>query len=151
MNELTNLIDAYFQHTLSSEEEQYLFTVLSSNAEGRNYFKERQLCSSALQAVLEPYPSALDDAVFSAIQKKQKSSLIQQFVQPGYLAAAAVFSTFIIALVLLLGRVEAYKSQVDNAMVEIKNQHQTIELLMNGLPTVQVTANGANKVYMTNN
>ena len=59
-NEIINVIDAYFAGKTTPEEERLLFSSLSQNAEGREYFKDSMLLKTALQTIEEPFPEHLD-------------------------------------------------------------------------------------------
>lgn len=151
MNDIYNIIDAYTTSALSPEEEQYLFATLATDTEARRYFKERQVLSLALKAAEVPFPDELDEAILSRVQSKHTATIFNGLLQPVYVTAISAAAVLLVMFLFFFNRVESYRSEVDHAMVEINNQKQTIDLLLNGLPTIQVTSQNNNRIHISNN
>lgn len=138
-DELLRLTDAYFNGELHKEEEQLLFSALSLNEAGREYFRESFLLKSALHASEEPVPEHLDAAILAAATRSSGFHVLREFASPRLIPLyAAVLCIFIFSF-FLYARMENYRADVDNAMHVIRTQQNTIELLINGLPAIQVT------------
>jgi hypothetical protein len=150
MDHLNNLIDAYFAGAISAGEEHLLFTSLSADADARMYFKERMVINTAFKSAEDPFPSELDDSIINAVSAKQRTTMLHSFLHPGYIAAFASLIMVFALTIYMMFKVDTYKNQLDRAIFEIQDQRHTIDLLMNGLPTVQVTSQQT-KSFITNN
>ncbi len=150
-NEIINLTDAYFAGKTTSEEERLLFASLSQNTEGREYFKDSMLLKTALQAIEEPFPEHLDAKILSGIQKQNKAAAMFDYLNPRFLPLYAVTICVIVFTFIFFNRMESYKSEMEKTMQTVKNQQYTIELLMNGLPTVQVKPASGQVYKLINN
>lgn len=147
---LHQYFDAYFNGSLSPQEEAQFFGLLSSNSEARTEFKQQHFFSSCFQAAAEPFPEELDERILQMVGKQPEARPTTTLYQT--IAAAAGFAaiTCIAIVYMLFTKIDTYNRQIDGAMLEIKNQKQTIELLMNSLPTLQVTSNKRHDYPITN-
>lgn len=137
-NEIINLTDAYFAGKTTPDEERHLFSSLAQDSEGRNYFKDSMLLKTALQTIEEPFPEHLDAKILSEIQKQNRKEPFFEYLNPRFLPLYAVTICIVIFAFIFFNRMESYKSEMERTMQTVKDQQNTIELLMNGLPTVQV-------------
>ena len=64
---IKEIINQYFDNELSKGEEVILFTQLSQNQAGREYFKEMNSLKNIVGSSLEEYPDSLDKKIFSKI------------------------------------------------------------------------------------
>ena len=150
-NEIINVIDAYFAGKTTPEEERLLFSSLSQNAEGREYFKDSMLLKTALQTIEEPFPEHLDQKILKEIERRGRAEPLREYLHPRFLPLYAVTVCVIIFTFIFFNKMESYKSEIDRTMETVKNQQYTIELLMNGLPTVQVRPTSQQVYKLMNN
>ena len=137
-NDIIKLTDAYFSGKTSAEEERLLFSSLSLDEEGRSYFKDSLLLKTAMQTAEEPFPKHLDEKILGEIEQLTKKEFFREYTNPRFFPLYAVTVCIMIFSFVFFNKMESYKSEMDKAMIMVKEQQNTIELLMNGLPTVQV-------------
>jgi len=135
---MIKMIDAYFAGKTSPEEERLLFSSLSLDAQGREYFKDSLLFKTALQSAEEQFPVHLDDKILGEVERLRKREFLREYTSPKFLPLYAVTICILIFSFVFFNKMESYKSEMDKALIMVKDQQNTIELLMNGLPTVQV-------------
>jgi hypothetical protein len=150
-DEIINLTDAYFASKTTPDEERLLFSSLAQDLEGRNYFKDSMLLKTALQTIEEPFPEHLDEKILKELQVTGKKESVNEYLHPRFLPFYAITVCVIIFTFIFFNKMESYKSEMDKAMQTVKDQQYTIELLMNGLPTVQVRPTSGQVYKLMNN
>lgn len=139
-DDLRNMIDLYFDGELEKSKEPILFSLLSQDAEGREYFKKLNALKSEIGNSLESFPAALDEKILRSvgqIDEKRISALINKKV-----FSVIAYSATIILLILTIffySRAEEYKVQFVDLTREVKKQNDRLELIMNAMPQVEVT------------
>ena len=133
------MIDNYFDGELTREEEVLLFSSLLQNQEAREYFKQMNFLKNALSGTMEDVPLEVDEKVFDSIQKidakKEKKFFSHKFFP--VVAYAVTIILFVISI-FLFSRTNDYENKVDNLMQAVSKQNETIELLFNSLPALEV-------------
>ncbi len=150
-DEILQMTDAYFSGRTSPEEEKFLFASLSLNEAGRDNFKNLFLLKTALQTTEETFPVELDERILQGIRKLQQPKPMNEFRSPKFIPLYVVTVFVMVLTIIFFNKMETYKADMDKSIIMIKNQQYTIELLMNGLPTVQVTPASSRELRTTNN
>jgi hypothetical protein len=138
--EMETMIDLYFDGELEKGKEPIMFTMLSQDLEGREYFKKLNALKSSLTNSLEEFPDKLDEKILRSIGKldgKQTVTFINRKV-----LNAVTYSFTVILLTLTIffySRSEEYKVQFADLTREVKKQNDRLELIMNAIPPVEVT------------
>ncbi len=70
---IIELINRYFDNETSKEEDMYLFNRLSSNEEGREYFKSMTLLRETTKQSEVEVPQNLEEQILNSIVSKQRS------------------------------------------------------------------------------
>ena len=139
-NEIIAMIDLYFDGELEKGKEPIMFTMLSQDLEGREYFKKLNALKSGLTNSVEEFPVKLDEKILRSIGKlegKQTETFIYRKV-----LNAVTYSFTVILLILTIifySRSEDYKVQFSDLTREVKKQNDKLELIMNAIPPVEVT------------
>ncbi|MCK9425010.1 MAG: hypothetical protein M0Q21_03105 [Ignavibacteriaceae bacterium] len=138
--ELETMIDLYFDGELEKGKEPILFTLLSQDIEGREYFKKLNTLKSTLTNTMEEFPRKLDEKILRSIgqlNERQTNTFINRKV---FNAVTYAFTAILLILTIFFySRSEDYKTQFADLTHEVKQQNEKLELLMNALPTVEVT------------
>jgi len=138
--ELETMIDLYFDGELEKGKEPILFTLLAQDIEGREYFKKLNALKSSLTDTMEEFPSKLDEKILRSVGKlneRQTTTFINRKV---FNAVTYAFTAILLILTIFFySRSEDYKTQFADLTREVKQQNEKLELLMNALPTVEVT------------
>ncbi|PKL82546.1 MAG: hypothetical protein CVV24_09570 [Ignavibacteriae bacterium HGW-Ignavibacteriae-3] len=138
-NEIIAMIDLYFDDELEKGNEPIMFTILSQNAEGREYFKKLNLLKSGLSGSMEEFPVALDQKILRSIGKLNEKP--KMLFTNRKVFSAVTYSITIILLVLTIifyTRSEDYKVQFADLTREVKEQNNKLELIMNARPAAEV-------------
>jgi len=67
------MINEYFDRELGTEKENYLFSVLSSDEESRNYFKEMNRLKMLVNSGMEEFPIGIDAKIKAAVSTGQRA------------------------------------------------------------------------------
>ncbi|NCQ19436.1 MAG: hypothetical protein COW85_14880 [Ignavibacteria bacterium CG22_combo_CG10-13_8_21_14_all_37_15] len=138
--EIETMIDLYFDGELEKGREPILFTLLSQDIEGRAYFKKLNALKSGVVDTIKIFPDKLDEKILRSIGKlneRQTTAFINRKV---FNAVTYAFTTILLILTIFFySRSEDYKTQFADLTREVKQQNEKLELLMNALPTVEVT------------
>ncbi len=138
--EMETMIDLYFDGELEKGKEPIMFTMLSQDLEGREYFKKLNALKSGLTNSVEEFPGKLDEKILRAVGKlegKQTETFIYRKV-----FNTVTYSITVILLILTIifySRSEDYKVQFSDLTREVKKQNDKLELIMNAIPPVEVT------------
>lgn len=151
-NKLTEMINLYFDGELAKSEEANLFSLLASEQTARDYFKQLSVIRNAVDNDAEDFPAELEERILRSVGSKAGAktgifSNIKIFSAISY--AAALILLFLSGY--LFFKVSNYQEQVDNLSQQMIIQSQTIELLINSLPVVEVRAtSNKDKLYKPN-
>jgi hypothetical protein len=150
---IEKLINEYFDDELEKGNEAALFSILSQDNEGQNYFKKMNFLKTSLKDSQEDFPVDLEERIFYSIheknQKRKKFFTLHNFFTIGSYAVAAIF---LIISILLFNQVKDYKKEVDNTVKAISAKSETIELLLeNTLPPAEVKAKSPDKIIIRAN
>ncbi|MEO8231281.1 MAG: hypothetical protein ABI638_03300 [Ignavibacteriota bacterium] len=154
MNDNKNfaLVNLYFDGELNKAEEVDLFTLLANDEAVRNYFKQLSTIKNAVDNDSEDFPAELEERILRSVGTKVSA-------KAGYFYNIKIFSaiSYAAALILLFlsgylfFKVSNYQERVDNLSQQMIIQSQTIELLINSLPVVEVRAtSNKDKLYKPN-
>ena len=150
MNEKTfEMINKYFDNELEKGEEAFLFTQLSVNVEGREYFKQLNRIKAAVNDSIEEFPEKLDERILNSVIKIPGK-------RTGFFTTHTIFTSisYAFALILiiisgyLLFRVKDYQDKVEKLSGQMIKQSKTIEVLYNSLPEVEVKAASNNEIIV---
>ena len=147
---IKEIINQYFDNELSKGEEVILFTQLSQNQAGREYFKEMNSLKNIVGSSLEDFPDSLDQKIFSKISSI-KNNL------PFYHGRTKIFTSlsYVFALLLLVisiffySQSVQYKERIEMTYEQVNQQNKMINVLLNTLPQAEVRAEFANEIIVT--
>jgi len=142
-------INRYFDDETSKEEEVYLFNLLSSNEEGREYFKSMTLLREITKQSEVEVPQNLEERILNSIVSKQskveKTSVFSYFTS----AVAVALTIILIALSMFFySKLDNYKNQLESTIYQVKQQTQTIQLLYNSLQPAEVRTKLSNEIII---
>jgi len=138
--EIESMIELYLDGELPKGKEPILFTLLSQDIEGREYFKKLNALKSSIVDTMEEFPRNLDEKILRSIGKLNERQTITFINRKVFNAVTYAFTTILLILTIFFySRSEDYKTQFADLTREVKQQNEKLELLMNALPTVEVT------------
>lgn len=149
---ILEMINLYFDGELAKSEEANLFSLLASDQTARDYFKQLSVIRNAVDNSAEDFPAELEERILRSVGSKAA-------VRTGIFSNIKTFSAVSYAAVLILlflsgylfFKVSNYQERVDNLSQQMMIQSQTIELLFNSLPVVEVRAtSNKDKLYKPN-
>ena len=148
--ELLEMIGLYADDELESKEEAYLFALLTQDEEARKYFKNLQILKTGIAESAEEVPYHLEEKIIkSAVNGKsgnfQLSSKRSFAVKFSY--AIAVILLILCTYIFL--KFDSYQAKFETISNQLKIQNETIELLYNSIPAVEVTGQLKNKIIIT--
>jgi hypothetical protein len=146
---ILEMINKYFDGEIEKGEELLLFTQLSSSDEGRRYFKQLNKIRAAVDDSIKEFPEELDENILRAIEKVPGR-------KTGFFATHTIVTSisYAFALILiiisgyLLSEVKGYQDKVEKLSGRMIKQSQTIEMLYNSLPEIQVKASSSNEIIV---
>ncbi len=138
---ITEMINLYIDGELAKSEEASLFSLLASDQTARDYFKQLSVIRNAVDNSAEDFPAELEERILRSVGSKAAAktgmfSNIKIFSAVSY--AAALVLLFLSGY--LFFKVSNYQERVDNLSQQMMIQSQTIELLFNSLPSVEIRA-----------
>ena len=148
--EIKNIINQYFDNELSKAEEVILFTELSQNVVGREFFKEMNNLRNITENTYDDFPSKLDEKILSGISKQESDKPF--FYDRSKLFSAASYVVALILLVIsifLFNESAHYKKNVELVYRQVNQQNRMINVLINSLPQTEVRAEFANEIIVT--
>lgn len=149
-NELKMMIDKYFDGELSKNMETRIFTELSNDEEGREYFKQMNKIKSAIQESAEEFPLDLDQKILMKIRSSnEKKPFLQRSLIPVVSYSFAV--VLLIVSLFLYFEVRDYRTELRDTSRQMIEQQKTINLLINSLPSVEVETEIQNAVVIKAN
>lgn len=146
---ILEIINRYFDGELEKGEETLLFTQLSLSNEGRKYFKQLNRIRAAVDDSIEEFPEELEENILRSIGKVSEK-------KPSFFTAHTIVTSisYAFALVLiiisgyLLFEVKDYQNKVEKLSGRMIKQSQTIEMLYNSLPEIQIKASSNNEIIV---
>lgn len=146
---ILEMINKYFDGELEKGEEMLLFTQLSLSDEGRKYFKQLNRIRAAVDDSIEEFPEELEEDILRSIGKVSVK-------KPGFFTTHTIVTSisYAVALILiiisgyLLSEVKGYQDKVEKLSGRMIKQSQTIEMLYNSLPEIQVKASSNNEIIV---
>lgn len=132
------LINSYFDGELEKNKEPILFSLLSDNQKARDYFKQLSVLRNELYNSQKEFPPELEERIFRSIQtKKSFSEHYRKFNFINTLSYAIIFLLIILNIYLFI-KTSAYQEKVESLSREIRIQANTIEMIYNSLPAVEI-------------
>ena len=137
---METMIDLYFDGELGKGKEPIMFTMLSQDLEGREYFKKLNALKSGLTNSVEEFPDKLDEKILRSIGKLEGKRTVT-FINRKVLHAVTYSFTVILLILTIIfySRAEDYKVQFSDLTHKVKKQNDKLELIMNALPQVDVS------------
>jgi len=151
-NDLKYLINRYFDNELDKEGEILLFSSLTENESGRDYFKKQNLLKLAAINDIKPFPFDLEKKLYNADRNKQN----KHELKTNYSKIITQLLPYAAAIVLLIlatmysRKSETYENRIFDLTREIEDQKLKIEYLFNTLPPVEVTPDYVPTSYNNN-
>lgn len=139
-NEIMKMIDLYFDGELEKGNEPVMFTLLSQEAEAREYFRNLNVLKNGIASTIQEFPQSLDEKILRSVgrlNEKQTTMFINRKV-----FSVISYSLTVILLILTFffySKSEEYKVQFVDLTREVKKQNDKLELIMNAMPPVEVT------------
>ncbi len=144
------MINLYFDGELNKEDEAYLFSSISSNEEGREYFKTMTTLKESHRISEKGYPQTLEEKILKGISFNQeaKSKLPERyFFIPKKVVYA--FTTIIILFTFFIySEYSINQEKIKMHAEQVEQQTEMINLLMNSLPQAEVRGVEAKKVIV---
>ena len=148
-NKIIEMINLYFDGELAKSGEVNLFSLLASDQNARDYFKQLSLVRNAVDNNAEEFPAELEERIL-------RSAGMKSVEKPGIFSHIKIFSaiSYAAALVLLFlsgylfFKISNYQEKVDNLSQQMMYQTRTIQMLYNSLPGVEVVGTLENKVII---
>ena len=138
--EIETMIELYFDGELPKGKEPILFTLLSQDVDGREYFKKLNTLKNGIANTMETFPSKLDEKILRSIGKLNERETTTFINRKVFNAVTYAFTAILLVLTIFFySRSEDYKTQFADLTREVKQQNEKLELLMNALPPVEVT------------
>jgi hypothetical protein len=146
---ITELIDMYFDGELKKGEDTLLFTELAGNTEGRKYFRQISRIRSAVEESTEEFPEELDERILRSINRhmQKKSGFFVVHNIPAIISYAAVFIMLFLSGYVLM-QINYYRDKVDDLSERMERQMETIKMLYNSLPSIEVRAASDNEIII---
>lgn len=140
--QLTDIIEKYFDNELDKHGEAALFSQLSANEEAREQFKGMLLIRNIIEGDKEVFPQRLDEQILKSLPVTPVQTNSAHFLLSGrtplnYLGYG-LSAILIIIMVMIYSEVQDYRSKVSRLDERLKEQNQTIEMLYNSLPPITI-------------
>ena len=146
---ISEMINRYFDGELEKGEETLLFTQLSLSDEGRRYFKQLNRIRAAVDDSIEEFPEKLEENILRAVGKEPVRKT--GFFTAHTIATSISYAFAIILIIIggyLLSEVKDYQDKVEKLSGRMIKQSQTIEMLYNSFPEIQVKASINNEIIV---
>ena len=148
-NKTLEMINLYFDGELEKSQEVNLFSLLASDQSARDYFKQLSVIRNAVENSSEDIPSELEERILRSVGSKISARV-------GFFSHIKIFSaiSYAAALILLFlsgylfFRVSNYQERVEGLSKQMIIQSQTIQMLYNSLPGVEVRATIDNPIIV---
>lgn len=151
-DKIISMINLYFDGELTRNEEVNLFSLLTDNENGRDYFKKLILIRNTVENSKEEFPIELEERILRSVGSKL-------FTKTGIFSGIRIFSaiSYAAAVILLFlsgylfFRITSYQERVDNLSQQMMLQSKTIQMLYNSLPGIEVHAAFDNEIIIKPN
>jgi len=145
------MINQYFDEELNKEDEAYLFSLISSDEEGREYFKSMTTIKESYRVSEKGYPQTLEEKILKGISIKQESkSTDRYFFIPKKVVYA--FTTIIVLFTFFIySEYSINQEKIKMHAEQVKQKTEMINLLMNSLPQAEVRGEEVKKVKVRAN
>lgn len=151
-SKITEMINRYFDGELEKGNEALLFTQLSQNDEGREYFKQLSKIKASIDESLVEFPEELDERILRSVGRTTEKKL--GFFTGQKLFASVSYAVAVVLIILsghLFMKVSTYQEKVDTLSDQMNFQSKTIQMLYNSLPGVEVRATLDNEIIIKPN
>jgi hypothetical protein len=153
-DELNEMIELYFDGELDKSSEPLLFTSLSGNAEGREYFKKLNLLRIVINESTLPFPAQLEEKILNSI-KVEKHGFMKNInvrnIAFRFISVTAVVILIIISSLFFL-ELKDSKSKLDSISEQVKQQKETIDMIIdNNYPAVVISPENNNEIIVRAN
>lgn len=146
------LVELYFDNELERGRESLLFSILAVDEEAREYFRQLNIIHSAVKETTDDFPSGLEERIFHSIETKTAGRRIFKgnfFINAASLGIAALM---LIISSFLFFEMRDYRSKVEVVSEQVREQSQTIELIINNsLPPAEVRSRRVNEIIVNAN
>lgn len=149
LNELTKMIDEYFDGELDKSKEPAFFISLSANDKARNYFKQHHLLKSITDEMMEDFPQELEEQILLKTISIGKRRFFGQKIKSFFAYAAVII--FFLASLFFYNESISYKNDIARINNKIEDQDRTIKRLLNSLPETEIKAKFSNEVIIKAN
>ena len=146
---ILKMVNRYFDGELKKGEETLLFTQLSLSDEGRKYFKQLNRIRAAVDDSFEEFPEELEENILRSVGNV---SLKRYNFFTAHTIITSISYAFALILIIISGyllfEVKGYQNKVEKLSGRMIKQSQTIEMLYNSLPEIQVKASSNNEIIV---
>jgi hypothetical protein len=150
--ETRKLVELYFDNELERGRESLLFSILAVDEEAREYFRQLNIIHAAVKETTDNFPPDLEERIFHSIETKSVTSRIFRgnfFLNAASLGIAALM---LIISSFLFFEMRDYRSKVEVVSEQVREQSQTIELIINNsLPPAEVRSRRVNEIIVNAN
>lgn len=150
--EIEKLINNYFDGELEKGKEPILFSMLSTDGEARDYFKMMNSLKTNIPFTLDEVPYDLEKKILYRVAERNTKPFFN--LSRTNIFAFASYAVTIILLVLtifLFIQSRDYKNTIQDVSRQIESQKEEIQLLINSLPTAEVTTKYDNPIIVKAN
>ncbi len=146
---IIELIDMYFDGELKKGEESFLFTQLAGSTEGRKYFRQISRIMSVVEESAEEFPEELDERILRSVSRlpQKKAGFFRKHNIPAIISYAVVLIMLLISGYILV-QINYYRARIEDLSGRMERQSETIEMLYNSLPGVEVRAASGNEIII---
>lgn len=131
-------IQEFHDGELHKHEEPFIFMHMSDCAECRNFFKGLNLMASWKYEENKNFPVHMDSNILNEI--KHRSGLLKPVRKlPNFVSYAMGLA--VVILTILIFRAEyRHRTEIEEAMQQIKEQSRQLRLIINSMPEIEVPA-----------
>lgn len=148
-DELKLQINKYFDGELNKSSETFLFSELAINEECREYFRQTNRLKNIVKETVEEFPVDLERRIFSKIRNPEEKPFWYKQLFPLLSYSFAVI--LLIVGLFMFFEMREYRNEIRLTSQQMLEQQQTINLLINSLPNVEVESEIQNAVIVKAN
>lgn len=150
--ELINMVNMFFDGELEKRSEPVLFGLLADNEEAREYFKNLNKISAAMDNSITEFPDDLEERIlYSALKKTEKQYFRFGFRNTFVFASYALAVLLIFISIFFYGEAKSYSAKLETVSVQMAKQNREIQMLINSLPAAEVDTKLDNAVIVKAN
>ena len=145
------MVDLYFDGELRREDEAYLFSLISTDEEGREYFKTLSTLKESYRISENVFPQKLEDKILKEISSNTEIKTPDKyyFIPKKIAYACSVILALVGIFIYAEYNINQERMKLQDQQVE---QHtEMIELLMNSLPQAEIKGAEVKKVIVRAN